>query len=84
MDPDLIKILVCPETRLSLKLANQELLTKVNSAATNAGLQNITGAKITNPFEALLVREDGKVVYPVRDGIPLLLTGEGISIERVG
>jgi len=81
MDPDLTKILVCPETKLSLQLADDELLTKINSAATKAELNNITGDKITEPIEALLVREDGKVAYPVRNGIPLLLVGEGIVIE---
>jgi len=81
MDPDLIKILVCPETKLSLQVANDELLSKVNSAATKGELENLTGAKITEPIEALLLREDDKVAYPVRNGIPLLLAGEGILIE---
>ncbi len=29
-----------------------------------------------------LIREDGQVVYPVTNGIPLLLPGEAISLTR--
>ena len=32
------------------------------------------------PLEAGLVRQDQKIVYPVRDGIPVLLIDEGIEL----
>ena len=28
-----------------------------------------------------LIREDGKILYPIRDGIPLLVASEAISIH---
>ena len=30
--------------------------------------------------DAALVREDGRVAYPVRDGIPVLIAEEGIAL----
>lgn len=33
-------------------------------------------------LDAALVREDGEWIYPVRDGIPILLEGEAIQIAK--
>ncbi len=37
-------------------------------------------ARLPAGLDAALVREDGGVAYPVRDGIPLLLPEEAISL----
>ena len=39
---------------------------------------------MTDALEAALVREDGTLVYPVRDDIPVLLREEGIAVEPAG
>lgn len=38
-------------------------------------------AKLPVLLEAALVREDGAVVYPIRDGIPMLLLDEAIVLN---
>jgi uncharacterized protein YbaR (Trm112 family) len=38
-------------------------------------------AKLPVPLEAALVREDGAVVYPIREGLPVLLPEEAIPVE---
>jgi uncharacterized protein YbaR (Trm112 family) len=43
-------------------------------------LQNLQGEKIGPAFEALLVREDGKRAYLVRDGIPVMLIDEAVAL----
>ena len=39
------------------------------------------GAAVERTLEAGLVREDGLIVYPIRDGIPVLLIDEGIRLQ---
>ena len=84
IDKDLLKILACPETHQPLSEAPAEVLDKVNAAIAAAGLQNVGGAAVEEPLSAGLVREDGSIVYPIRDEIPVLLVDEGISIPDAG
>ncbi len=37
-------------------------------------------ARLPVPLDAALVREDGAVAYPIRDGIPVLLPEEAIVV----
>lgn len=37
-------------------------------------------ARLTPPPEAALVREDGRVAYPIRDRIPLLVIDEQLKL----
>lgn len=38
-------------------------------------------ARLDVPLDAALVREDRAVVYPIRDGIPVLLPEEAIAVD---
>jgi len=79
--PDLLAVIVCPESRQPLSLAADDLLARVNAAVEKGGVTNVGGDAVERPLEAGLVREDGKVVYPVRDDIPVLLVEEGIPTD---
>jgi uncharacterized protein YbaR (Trm112 family) len=79
IDQDLLKILACPETHQPLAEATAELLAAANKKIA-AGGKNRGGKPVGKPLEAGLVRQDRKVVYPVRDGIPVLLIDEGIEL----
>lgn len=61
MDPALLDLLCCPETRQPLRLATDAELARLG-------------------IPSALVREDGAVAYPIRDGIPLLLVDEAIEL----
>lgn len=80
IDKDLLAILICPESHQPLAEASSELLTRVNERIRKGGAKNVGGADVKDPLEAALVRADGKRVYPIRDGIPLLLVDEGLAL----
>jgi uncharacterized protein YbaR (Trm112 family) len=80
IDKDLLKILACPETHQPLTEAGADVLDAVNERVASGQAVNKSGEAIADKLEAALVREDGKVAYPIRDGIPVLLIDEGIEL----
>jgi uncharacterized protein YbaR (Trm112 family) len=80
IDKDLLSILICPESHQPLREATAGDLAPVNQRIGAGGLTNVGGKPVTQALEAGLVREDGKRIYPIRDGIPVLLIDEGIDL----
>lgn len=81
IDGELLEILVCPETRQRVRLADAELVARVNAAIGAGGLRNRGGEGVEEPLAGGLVREDGKLLYPIRDDIPIMLIDEAIALE---
>ncbi len=81
IDKDLLDILVCPENRTPLHLADESLVDRLNRAVAGGTLKNRVGQPVQSPLEGGLVREDGTLLYPIIDGIPVLLTDEAIPLE---
>jgi uncharacterized protein YbaR (Trm112 family) len=83
MDKRLLAILRCPITHKGLSVAKKDLLARVNSAIAAGGLSNRDGAVLSAALDEALVTDDEKLVYPVANGIPVLLEGESISLDQV-
>lgn len=81
LDKDLLAILACPETKEPVSLADDGLLGRVNAAIAAGRMKNRDGQAIEKPLDAGLVRQDGKLLYPVRGGIPIMLIEEGIPLD---
>lgn len=81
IEKDLLDILACPETHQRLVEARAPMLESVNARITAGELKSVGGDAVTDPLEGGLVREDGKILYPIRDGIPVLLIHEGLPLE---
>ena len=80
IDQELLDILACPETKEPVALADKTLVAQVNEAIKEGALKNQGGEKITEIIDGGLIRKDGKVLYPIRDEIPIMLVEESIPL----
>ena len=80
IDPELLSILACPETHQGLRMASADELSRLNTAISAGKIKNQAGKPVSQAFEAGLMREDSKRIYPIRDGIPVLFIDEGVTL----
>ena len=80
---ELLEILVCPETKQKLRLAGKEVLDRVNQGVAKGYVRNQCGEQVKGRVEEALVREDGRVLYLVQDGIPVMLLDEAILLDSL-
>ena len=84
VDQELLDILVCPETKQPVRLADADVLARLNSAIAQGGVENRGKQPVTEPVREGLLREDGLFLYPVRDEIPIMLIDEAIPLTGIG
>ena len=78
---DLLDILVCPETRQTLELADDAMLAALNEKVRDGALRNRAGDPVSREIQAGLVREDRAVLYVIEDDIPVMLIEESIELR---
>jgi uncharacterized protein YbaR (Trm112 family) len=83
VDKDLLAILCCPETKLDVSLADDALITKLNDAVSRGVLKNKAQKLVTELIDGGLVRADRKILYPIREDIPVMLIEEGIPLDGI-
>ncbi|MDE2975606.1 MAG: hypothetical protein OXU64_12945 [Gemmatimonadota bacterium] len=81
LDPELLAILVCPESKQPVAMAEPELLDRLNTAAESGRVFTRAGDPVAGPVTEGLLREDGRVLYPVREGIPIMLVDESVEVS---
>ena len=77
-----IDLLRCPETQQKLTVAPIELLGHLRTEQVAGRLMTRSGKPVTAPVEAGLLRQDGTVLYPVCNGIPVLVVEEGVVLTK--
>ncbi len=83
MEKRLLQILRCPVTHKGLSLARRDLLGRVNSAINAGTVANRDGKTLHDVLQEALVTDDEKLLYPIANGIPVLLEGESITLEQL-
>lgn len=82
VDGKLLEILCCPVSKTPLKYLSEKKLEKLNKAIADGEALYIGGEAVTKPISEALVTTDGKVIYAIADGIPVLLEEEGIGTTQ--
>ena len=83
MDKRLLTILRCPVSHKGLSVLKKDKLARINAAIDAGELVNHEGSTVATAMTEALITDDGKRIYPVDDGIPVLLEDESISMEQL-
>jgi len=83
LDPELLALLVCPETHQDVVPATAGELVLLNEAIARGEVLTVGEKKAEGPVEGALIRIDRSVAYPIRDGIPVMLVPEGLLIKNM-
>lgn len=83
MDKRLLDILCCPVSQTPLRPLQRDELDRLNRAIEAGGIDTVAGSPVKVPITEALVTVDGKVIYRVEDGIPVMLPEEGIGCVQL-
>lgn len=62
-------------------MADEGLLSTLNGAISAGTVKTVGGERVTETLVEALVTADKKRVYPIREGIPVLLVDEAILLS---
>jgi uncharacterized protein YbaR (Trm112 family) len=82
VDGKLLEILCCPVSKTPLTILGTEKLDQLNRAIESGNALFVDNTKVTDKLQEGLITEDGKVIYPVQDDIPILLEEKGIGTTQ--
>ena len=83
IDQGLLDILCCPVTKVPVKPLSKDKLDILNRAIEQGEIKQRDGSGVESPLEEGLITADGKTIYPVSDGIPIMLEDQGIAANQV-
>ncbi|MEZ0295186.1 MAG: hypothetical protein ACAI35_01885 [Candidatus Methylacidiphilales bacterium] len=78
--PELLAILVCPESRQELREATTQEVDALNASIRAGTAVEANGKPVEETVDGLLIRSDGTKGYAVRQDIPIMLMDLAIRL----
>lgn len=82
LDSRFIDILCCPVSKCPVRNLSKSRLQFLNQAILRGEVQTVGGQPVAEVIKEALITEDGKVIYRVDEGIPVLLPDEAIGTTQ--
>jgi uncharacterized protein YbaR (Trm112 family) len=82
--PEVLATLCCPEDRSALTIASDSLIREINTLIRGNRLRNRAGRILKQPLDGGLIRATCDLMYPILEGIPVLVRDEGIPLAQLG
>ncbi len=79
IDRKLLDIICCPVSKVPLVPLTAKQMAALNKEISAGTALNVDAQVVSGVLNAGLLTTDGKIIYRIEDGIPVLLPEEGIA-----
>ena len=83
LQAEVLAILRCPEDHSALTPAGESLVAAINNAIRRGQLRNRAGRIVEHTLDGALAKASGDSIYPIIDGIPVLVRDEAITLHQL-
>ena len=83
ISPKHLIALRCPVTKRPLEVLGAEVLSRLNGRIVDGKITDNSGNPLTEQLTAALITDTGRTIYPIIDGVPILIESNGIAAVQV-
>ena len=83
LDKRLLDILCCPASKQPVAMLSASQLAAINRAVAGGEVRSVDGVALAQPLSAGLLTRDGRTIYRIDDGIPVMLVDQGVPTAQI-
>ena len=83
LDKRLLEILCCPVSKQPVQPLTRAQLDALNRAIAAGEVRNVEGEPCSTPLREALITRDGKTIYRIDDGIPVMLADQALGTQQL-
>jgi len=83
MKKELLSIICCPISKQSLSFVTRDTLDELNKAINKGLIKNNEGDALNENITDALITDNGMIIYPIKDDIPVLLENKSIHLDQL-